>query len=293
MSILDDLKATTPEPQPEPQQEPDPQPDPDAPSQQDWTSIRHSLYGLSVQVADLTTAVNAQSSLLQGLTSQPPGAPQSSTTQDEKQLDEIAKTLTEFASLLDGETVREASKTLSDVSASVTKATAANSKAQAAAAKDLDAAVEEVKEAASALGRAGTKAVHRAATDATKAATAAVDARDKAAEERAARIISTVERFDENRVWVSLASAALVLVPFVLTALLVVVGAWAMGSGLDSFVNPDAGKWTKGFQVVAWTAVVVLSVGGLFVGGVWISNLLDDAREEWRRRGERKAAKKK
>lgn len=273
MSILDDLKATTPE-QPEPQQEPDPQPEPDAPSQQDWTSIRHSLYGLSTQVADLTTAVNAQSNLLQGLTSQPPGDKPTSTAGIETRLSEIEKTLAAVLTLLDAKTVSESVSKLAAVAERATKATAANSDAVEANIDAMKQAAEKASAAADEVRKRGVAAMNGIATRAVNASVDAVDKRDKAAEERAAKLLAAADKLDERQVWTAVGALALVLLPIAATAVGVVLLVWMFVFGWQAIVDPDAGRWMYWIQVIGW---LITAGGGLFaVGGVsyWVAGKL-------------------
>lgn len=260
------------------------------PTDQDWASIRLSLYGLSdlpARIDALTEAVNAQSALI----SQRPADKRSATASIETRLDEIEKTLASVLGLLDGSAISESTTALSAAADRVTKATASSSKEAKAALAKFEQAAEESRAAAEEVKQRGVAAVRGVATRAVQASVEAVAQRDEAAEKRAARVIATAEKLDAGRIWATLASAGLVLVPFVLTALLVVLGGWAVGLGWHAIVDPDAGPWARGAQVGAWTILIVAAAVGLAFGGVWASTLLEDARDAWRKKRRKKEKK--
>lgn len=268
MGILDELKSSDSH---------------EEPTDQDWASIRLSLYALSdlpARIDKLTEAVNAQSALI----SQRPADKQGSTASTATRLTEIEKTLASVLELLDGSALNESTTKLSDAADRVTKAAASNSKKTEAALAKFEQAAEDSRAAAEAVKEQGAASVRSVATRATQAATAAVAQRDEAAEKRAERVLAKAEKLDEGRIWATAASAALVLVPFVLVVLLVVLGGWAIGVGWHAIVDPDAGPWARGAQIFGWTAVITTAAIGLAFGGVWLSTLLEDMRDAWRQK---------
>lgn len=272
MGLLEELQEQTPEP-----------PESASVTSERFEGLEKAVNGMSLQMVQITTAVNKQSRVIDGLelppalTSPPSEIESGRIASIETRLSEIEKTLGVLAENVDGRTMTEVGRKL----VGATKATTSAVETLRAEVGSLRGTVTELGKSVPEVQSTAEKAIKAASAAAATAATTTATARVASVGQRIEKLEAVTAQIEGQQLWTKVSAFALSLLPAasLLLGVTFLIGGFAMG--LDA-VNAlkETGGFLNGVRAVFMFVALVATGVGLYKLLMWISGLI----EQWKTR---------